>query len=284
MRNGATVLQQVLSSLPHSFRVEVSIVTLVMIYLLAWRNVFSLFVQGCRIMNTLDGRVKCAIITGAGSGIGRSTLQKFSREGWRCFATDIKNDGLHEYFQEISGHSGRIAMLVGDLTDNAFRTRLIEESLKFFKALPKFDDLSFLSLINCAGIVKDSPFGGVKESTIESTFAVNCFAPFLLCQQFFMKYARRITSSDPSSWKGSIVNVCSISHHLNLVGQSAYVGSKAALEAMTRQMAAESTSQGLTANCVSPGFVKTPMTEKLPVEYVSGNRSLNGVISKNGKL
>lgn len=108
---------------------------------------------------------------------------------------------------------------------------------------------------HCAGIAQLSPFRMISAGHLDAALGVNLRAPLLLTQALLR--ARKINAN------ASLVFVTAVADHTAPAGSAAYSAAKAGLDAAVRSLAVETARQGIRANCVSPGYVKTPMLEKL---------------------
>jgi 3-oxoacyl-[acyl-carrier protein] reductase len=124
-------------------------------------------------------------------------------------------------------------------------------------------------LINCAGIAIDNLFLRVTDDEWDRQIKVNLTTAWKLSKQVALFMCKQ-------GW-GRIISISSVIGHLGNVGQAAYAASKAGLFGMTRSLAREIASKGVTVNTVSPGFIKSPMTEKLMQDEVKSNRILANI-------
>ena len=185
-------------------------------------------------------------LTGASRGIGHATARRFSDAGWRvitCSRDDVPAECLVG--------DGRHRHIVADLGDSASLDSFIEET----NALLGDDPLH--GLVNNAGVSPKTEFKerlGCLNAELDvwrEVFELNFFAPLRLARGFASALHRG---------KGAIVNVTSIAgHRVHPFAGSAYATSKAALSALTREMAAEFAHLGVRANAVAPGEIETAM-------------------------
>lgn len=188
---------------------------------------------------SLDGRQ--ILVTGASSGIGEAAARLCANLGARVVACGRNQERLDKVVGELAG-SGHLAV-VGDLTDPAARQAVVD-------AVPALDGCVF-----SAGAAALAPMRMVSQKHLDAMFAVNYDAPVLLTQALLAK--RKIAQG------ASLVYVTAIAEHIGPNATGAYAGAKAALTATVRTIAAEGAKQGIRANCVSPGFVATPMLDGL---------------------
>lgn len=203
----------------------------------------------------------CAIITGAASGIGRELAERLIENDIAAlYLVDRDLPGLLSLKGEFPNFSRRIQIQEIDITLKEAPDAIAKNAAAFFKK----DDMPPVVLFNCAGVVRDEFAVKVTQDEINSILAVNAVAPYLLATAC----VRQIWKGKSDVNRGAIVNITSISPGLHLFGQSAYAGSKALLANLTLQLATEYARKGIVVNAVAPGFVKTPMTEKLSGKHM----------------
>ena len=186
---------------------------------------------------------KTALVTGAGSGIGKCIAETYAREGARVALADINVDAAKAAARAIGNNA--IAMRC-DVTKKADFAAAVAETLAAFGGL----DI----LVNNAGIETIVPLVEMTDQQWERVTNVNLRGPWL-CSQVF---CRRVISDGR---KGNIVNIGSIQSAKILPGRTHYAPSKLAIEALTRNTSAEMMPLGIRVNCVHPGFIATHMTE-----------------------
>lgn len=186
----------------------------------------------------IEGRI--AIVTGAASGIGRAVGERFLEEGAKLVAVDKDGDALDAAYPD----EARLLRIVVDVTDAAAPPRIVAETLAAFGGL----DI----LVNNAGVVD---FAGATEASDESwerTMATNVTAVFRLTRAAIPHLVR--------SGHGRIVNTASILALDGGAGVIAYTASKHAVAGLTKSLALELGSRGVTANYVLPGAILTGIT------------------------
>jgi 3-oxoacyl-[acyl-carrier protein] reductase len=192
---------------------------------------------------------KGALVTGASGGIGKAIAKALHAQG----ATVVISGTNKEKLEALAGELGdRVFVLPCDLRDRAAVAKLGEEAEK---ALGKVD-----ILINNAGITHDNLFMRMKDEEWDDVIAVNLTSVFVLTRTILRNMMRRRY--------GRIVNIASISGVLGNPGQPNYAASKAGLVGMTKSLAREVSARGITANCIAPGFISTPMTDALTPKQV----------------
>ncbi|MBO5997918.1 MAG: 3-oxoacyl-[acyl-carrier-protein] reductase [Alphaproteobacteria bacterium] len=194
-------------------------------------------------MFRLDG--KKALVTGAAGGIGRAIVKTLHGLGATVGITDISKEALDAFAAELGD---RVFVFEANLTDG----ESIKELVKSAESQMGQIDI----LVNNAGITKDGLAVRMADDQFKGVLDVNLIAPFMLSRAVMMGMMKRRY--------GRIINMASIVGVMGNPGQANYCASKGGLIAMTKAIAAEMASRGVTANCVAPGFVKTRMTDVLP--------------------
>jgi NAD(P)-dependent dehydrogenase (short-subunit alcohol dehydrogenase family) len=194
-------------------------------------------------MNGLDKKV--ALITGAASGIGLATAERFIREGARVVMTDTQVDALHREAKRL----GENAMTVdADVTDAREVDMTVELAVKYHGRL----DILFAN----AGVASSVAIHEATDEDWERVMGVNAKGVFLCCRAA----VRQMLKQQPQG--GAIVINGSISSLAGIPGQGVYGPSKGAVLQMARQMAVEYARQGIRVNCVCPGSVDTAILRK----------------------
>lgn len=197
---------------------------------------------------------KGALVTGATGGIGWAIAEALHAQGANVAISGTRAPRLEELKSKLGS---RVTALPCDLRDRAAVAKLAEEAEK---ALGQVD-----ILVNNAGITHDNLFMRMKDEEWDDVIAVNLTSVFVLTRGILRGMMRRRY--------GRIVNIASISGVLGNPGQGNYAASKAGLVGMTKSLAREVASRGITANCIAPGFISTPMTDALTpkqIEAIAG--------------
>lgn len=198
-------------------------------------------------MNAFSLARKTVFVTGASSGIGRQICITASNHGATIVASGRNEDELDKTLEMLDGKERAHVAIAGDLSE-------IDKLADFAKQLPKLD-----GVVHCAGIAKYVPFKIISEKDVRATQILNYEAPLLLTQT--MLKSKLINRG------GSIVFIASISALVGVVANSLYAGSKGALVAASRALAIETAGMKIRANCISPGMIKTPLTEKMQESF-----------------
>ncbi|HEX5599845.1 MAG TPA: SDR family NAD(P)-dependent oxidoreductase, partial [Hyphomicrobiaceae bacterium] len=198
-------------------------------------------------MFSLTGRG--ALVTGATGGIGGAIARKLHAAGASVAISGTKMDRLEALADELKE---RVHIVPCDLSDRAAVQKLAGE------AEAKLGTLDIL--VNNAGVTKDNLFVRMKDEEWDEVIAVNLTSTFMLCRAALRNMMRR-------QW-GRIINITSISGIIGNPGQGNYAAAKAGMIGMTKSLAREVASRGITANCIAPGFIKTAMTDALTEKQV----------------
>ena len=187
---------------------------------------------------------RTALITGASRGIGKSVAERLADDGFFVVGTSTTESGV----ENIDGWLGdRGIGLLMRVEDSA----LVEASVQ--RISERCGDVSVL--INNAGITRDSLLVRTKDEDWSDVIETNLTGTFRLCKSV-------LRSMIKARW-GRIVNLGSVVGRMGNPGQTNYAASKAGIEGLTRALAQEVGSRGITVNCVAPGFIDTDMTAML---------------------
>lgn len=192
---------------------------------------------------------KTALVTGASGGIGEAIAQKLHKAGATVAISGTRKEKLDQVAEQLGE---RVHVLPCNLSDREAVANLVGEAET---AMDKLD-----ILVNNAGITSDNLFMRMKDEEWDDVIAVNLTASFTLMRSAIKSMMRNRS--------GRIVNITSISGFLGNPGQANYAASKAGLTGMSKSLAREIAPRGITVNCIAPGFIKTPMTEKLNEKQV----------------
>jgi 2-keto-3-deoxy-L-fuconate dehydrogenase len=190
----------------------------------------------------LDGST--ALVTGAGSGIGRATCLRLAHEGARVLATDVDEDSATATAARIEAAGGAATGAALDVREDLDEAlpRLVAERLGHLDAL-----------VNNAGIGTDGTILETAEDDWRRLFAVNVDGVFHCTRAALPEMLRRD--------RGRIVNVASVAGVTGLTNRFAYCATKGAVVSMTRALALDYAKTGLRINCVCPGTIDTPWVE-----------------------
>ena len=194
--------------------------------------------------------MKNVLITGATGGIGQSLVKVFHVNGYNVCATGTNIDKLSLLEKK---YQARFKGIQCDLSDDDQLKKLAEESNKYYG--------STNILINNAGITKDNLFLRMKDDEWNDVININLNSNYKLTKIVIKDMIK-------AKW-GRIVNISSDAAKIGNPGQSNYVASKSAIEGLTRTIANEVASRGITVNCVAPGFIKTEILDSVDKKRLS---------------
>ena len=210
---------------------------------------------------------KIALITGAGRGIGRAIAIALAKEGAEVVINyNGSEERAKEVKQTIEENGGKASIYKCNVRDFAACEAMIKDIVKEYGHL----DI----LVNNAGITKDGLIMKMKEEDFDSVLNVNLKGTFNT-----IRHSARQMLKQRS---GKIINISSVSGILGNVGQANYAASKAGVIGLTKTMARELGSRGITVNAIAPGFVDTEMTEVLS-EEIRENACKQIILGRFGK-
>ncbi|XP_064496765.1 (3R)-3-hydroxyacyl-CoA dehydrogenase-like [Pseudopipra pipra] len=194
-----------------------------------------------------------ALVTGGASGIGRAVSGRLAREGARVAVADRDMSGAAATAKGLPRNCppdhGAFQVDVADPKSVAGMVRGVQEH---FGGPPRV-------LVSCAGITRDRMFLEMGEREFREVLGVNLEGTFLVTQEVTKAL---VTSGDPGG--ASLVLVGSVVAKVGNLGQTNYAASKGGVEGLTRSVAKEVARFGIRCNSVLPGFIVTPMTDKVP--------------------
>lgn len=191
---------------------------------------------------------KVAIITGAGSGIGKETALLFAKEGAKVVVADISEKGGMETVEEIRGAGGEGIFIRLDVSSIEQAKQMVEDTHKRYGRID-------ILIIN-AGIVLDALIIKMTEEQWDRVINVNLKGAF--------NCIKAVVGVMIDQESGVILNASSIVGVYGNIGQANYASAKAGLIGMTKSLAKELGRKGIRINAVAPGFIKTPMVGGVP--------------------
>ena len=196
--------------------------------------------------DALEGRV--ALVTGASRGIGRAIAQELAAAGAFVVGTATSESGAAA-IGEYLGAKGRGIVL--DVTDAEGSAKAVADIVSEFGRIDV--------LVNNAGITRDTLAMRMTDEAWDAVVATNMSAVF--------RMTRAVLRPMMKQRFGRIVNITSVVGAMGNAGQANYAAAKAGVVGMTKSVAREVASRGITVNCVAPGFIDTDMTKDLPEEH-----------------
>ena len=191
---------------------------------------------------------KNIIVTGATGGIGNSIIKKLYDAGANILATGTKDEKL----QELKKKFQNIQTLRFDISQIENLENFIEDATK--KLGGKLD-----CVINNAGITQDNLAIRMSIEEWKKVIDINLTSTFLISRYAIKKMLK--------NKKGKIINITSVVGHTGNLGQTNYTASKAGIVALSKSLAIEYAKKNININCISPGFIKTAMTDKIDEKF-----------------
>jgi NAD(P)-dependent dehydrogenase (short-subunit alcohol dehydrogenase family) len=201
---------------------------------------------------------KTAVVVGGTSGIGLAMAVGLAESGADVVATSRRAEQVEEAAQAIEAKGRRALRLTSDVGDRASLEAVLDGTLK---ELGKVD-----ILINSAGKIKREPTLTVSEETWNDIMDTNVTGTLRACQIFGKHMLER--------GYGRIINIASLNSFVSLKEVTAYAASKAAVAALTKSLAVEWSSRGVTVNAIAPGVFRTALNQKLLDESDRGKELL----------
>jgi NAD(P)-dependent dehydrogenase (short-subunit alcohol dehydrogenase family) len=200
-------------------------------------------------MKSLENKV--AIVTGAGSGIGREVALKYAAEGAKVVVSDINEKGGNETVEAIRKQGGDAIFIKADTSKASDNEALVAQTVKHYGALH--------IACNNAGIGGPTlPTGEYTIEGWEKVIGINLSGPF-----YGMRYQ---IPAMLKSGSGAIVNIASILGQVGFANSAAYVASKHGVVGLSQNAALEYSAQNIRVNAVGPGFIKTPLLDGMDAD------------------
>ena len=199
-----------------------------------------------------------AIVTGAGSGLGRSIASRLSQEGAAVIAADIQEEAVKEWVKETQSRGGRALAVQVDVTDERDVERMVQLGMDHFGPI----DI----LVNNAGVAGASPILELSEKEWDRIHQINLKGTFLC--------SKAVARAMIPRKRGRIVNIASIAGKRGVEYLEAYCASKFGVIGFTQALARELGRHGITVNAVCPGYIWTPLWEKLAQDLKDSNPAM----------
>ena len=194
-----------------------------------------------------DLKSKKIIVTGASGGIGNSIVKRLNENGADILATGTKIEKL----ESLKKRFERIRILKFDIANSEKIEKFIDDASNELGGLD--------CIINNAGITQDNLAIRMNIEEWKKVIDINLTSTFML-SKFAIKKMLKFK-------KGKIINITSVVGHTGNLGQANYTASKAGIVAMSKSLAIEYAKKNININCISPGFIKTAMTDKIDEKF-----------------
>jgi len=195
---------------------------------------------------------KVVLVTGAAQGIGKATAIKFAEHDAKVILVDYNEEKVKEVANLIRETGGKASYFQADVGDYSRAEEIIKHVIK------EFGNLDIL--VNNAGITRDSTLKKMDKNSWDQVINTNLTGVF--------NYTKFAFENMSINGFGRIINLSSIVGQQGNFGQTNYAAAKAGVIGLTKTVALEGASKGVTANAVAPGFIETDMTKNLPTQTV----------------
>jgi 3-oxoacyl-[acyl-carrier protein] reductase len=189
-----------------------------------------------------------AIVTGGSRGIGAAIVKRLAKDGYHVVAVARNMDKLNAIVQEATAAGQSAEAMAVDIADSAAVTTMVESTVEKHGRLDV--------LVNNAGITKDGLILRMEDADFDSVINTNLKSAFVAIRSAARPMMR--------AKFGRIINISSVSGVAGNAGQANYAASKAGLIGLSKTVAKELGTKGITCNCIAPGFITTDMTDVLP--------------------
>ena len=194
-----------------------------------------------------NAQAQIALVTGASRGIGAAIAHQLAAQGFQVIGTATTDEGAAKVGQALSGFAGCAGQKL-DVNDGPAVDALVDALIKERGGLQV--------LVNNAGITRDTLAMRLKDEDWDAVLDTNLKSVFRL--------SRAVMRPMMKQRYGRIINITSVVGAMGNAGQANYAAAKAGVAGMTRALARELGSRGITVNCIAPGFIETDMTAALP--------------------
>jgi 3-oxoacyl-[acyl-carrier protein] reductase len=196
---------------------------------------------------------RVAIITGGASGIGLAAVKKFLAEGAKVVVADYNQEAGEKVASELRETGAEVTFIAVDVSNRESVEQMVSKTIETYGHI----DI----LVNNAGITQDAMLHKMSYEQWDRVISINLTGVFN-CTQAVVHHMREREY-------GRIINTSSIVGKFGNIGQTNYAAAKAGVIGMTQTWAKELGRKGITVNAVAPGFIRTPMTEKMPEKILA---------------
>ena len=194
----------------------------------------------------MDLKGKTVVVTGSSRGIGEAIAEEFAKQGANI-VLNARKPISDDMIQKLTAFGVKVETILGDISDFEVAKTIIEKTKEIFGSVDV--------LVNNAGINRDKLLMRMDEEDFDVTYQVNLKGSFNT-----IRHALPIMLKQCS---GSIINISSVVGETGNPGQANYAASKAGIIGLTKSVAREAASRGITCNAITPGFIETDMTAAL---------------------
>lgn len=194
----------------------------------------------------MDLKGKTVVVTGSSRGIGEAIAEEFAKQGANI-VLNARKPISDDMIQRLTAFGVKVETILGDISDFEVAKTIIEKTKEIFGSVDV--------LVNNAGINRDKLLMRMDEEDFDVTYQVNLKGSFNT-----IRHALPIMLKQRS---GSIINISSVVGETGNPGQANYAASKAGIIGLTKSVAREAASRGITCNAITPGFIETDMTAAL---------------------
>jgi 3-oxoacyl-[acyl-carrier protein] reductase len=195
---------------------------------------------------------KTALVTGGAQGIGLAIARRLAREGASVVIADVKGDTGARAVADIAATGAEVRFAHADVTDADQVAAAVRDTLASFGHLDV--------LVNNVGITRDGLLAMMPEDDWDLVLRINLKSVYLV--------SKAVVRPMMKQRSGRIINISSVAGLAGNAGQANYAASKAGIVGLTKSLAKELGSRGITVNAVAPGFIPTELTSSLPEELV----------------
>nr|CAB3254332.1 estradiol 17-beta-dehydrogenase 8-like [Phallusia mammillata] len=209
---------------------------------------------------------KVAVVTGAASGIGKAVCSRFLAEGAKVLMVDKNQDLLSKTLDDFGhDHAKSVKMFTGNVADET-------TAIDAFKTISSQFSVPSTVLVNCAGGGISSPINKTTVQDFKTVVDGNLLGVFIFTKHFLqnLEYGRNLPLVN-----ASIVNIASMAGKVGMDRHASYAAAKSGVIAFTKSTCMEVARYGIRCNAILPGFVETPILDKISESYLAASVQMN---------